>query len=393
MRYLFFICLLSFVGFFSHSSISKKTIPNKVSSATNNNKNYNDIVFQKEEVLKSSGGTKSVIFNSKGSKLYAMNLEGLSVYEFDRESKKLTRQFKFKPHRGIGWDYQTKLPVPSWQEKPVEACFSNEDKILWVSLHNAQGIVPIKIDDNFHCPITWDTSLTKLITITNVDGSSYKIDAPLIKTGLTPKVIAVTNNNNLLVSNWHSKTVSILNINNNSFPFAKLIKDIKVEAIPRGISIDEKSGKSFIAIMGSNSIAVVNNKTWALEKYIKVLANPRHIVLGDDNKMFVSFNCLNQVACINTNTGNTLFSYPTHLNPRSIVLSKNKKFLFVTCYNSNTLDIFKIIDNGFVPMYSLNCPGKPVGIDLYENDNKIEAWVCNYVGGSLKVFTFNKGQL
>ena len=390
MRYLFFISLLSLIGFFSYSSISKKTIVNKIPVAPIGNKNYSDIFFQKEEILQSSGGTKSVVFNSTGSKLYAMNLEGLSVYEFDRERKKLNRQFKFKPHRGMGWDYQTKLPVLSWQEKPVEACFSNNDKILWVSLHNAEGIVPIKIDDNFHCPISWDTSLTKLITITNTDGSSYKVDAPLIKTGLTPKVIAVTNSNNLLVSNWHSKTVSVLNINNNSFPFAKLVKEIKVEAIPRGISIDEKSGKSFIAIMGSNSIAVIDNKTWSLEKYIKVLANPRHIVLGDDNKMFVSFNSLNQIACINTLTGATLFSCPTHLSPRSIVLSKNKKFLFVTCYNSNTLDIFKITDNGFALAYSLNCPGKPVGIDLYEDDNKLEAWVCNYVGGNLKVFTFSK---
>lgn len=41
-------------------------------------------------------------------------------------------------------------------------------------------------------------------------------------------------------------------------------------------------------------------------------------------------------------------------------------------------------------MYSINCPGKPVGIDLYEDDSKIEAWVCNYVGGNLKVFTFEK---
>ena len=373
-------------------SFSKKEFKDAATPKPNNSKDYTNLIFYNEETLKSSAGTKSVVFNSTGSKLYAMNLEGLSVYEFNRENRQLNRQFQFKPHKGMGWDYQTKLAVPSYQEKPVEACFSHNDKILWVSLHNAQGIVPLKIDDDEHCPTSWDTTLSKNLTVTNVDGSKYKIDAPLIKTGLTPKVVAVANyNNNLLVSNWHSKTVSILNINNSSFPFGNVVKNIPVTAIPRGICVDEKLGKSYIAIMGSNSIAVINNKNWMLEKYIQVLANPRHIVLGNNNKMFVSFNTLNQIACIDAVTGATMFASPTHLNPRSIVISKNKKFLFVTCYNANTVDVFKITDNAFAPMYSLSCPGKPVGIDLYEDDNKVEAWVCNYVGGSLKVFTFAKG--
>ncbi len=321
-KLIYLFSILSFLILSFSNKKNKETADFK----PNPHKDYNNLVFLNEENLKSSAGTKSVLFNSAGTKLYAMNLEGLSVYEFNRETKKLNRKFQFKAHKGIGWDYQTKKPVKSWQEKPVEACFSHNDKILWVSLHNAEGIVPIKIDDDFHCTANWDSALTKAITVTNIDGSKYNVEAPLIKTGLTPKVVAVASNNNLLVSNWHSKTVSVLSINNNSFPFASLVKNIKVEAIPRGISVDEKNGKSYIAIMGSNSIAVVDNKTWNLEKYIKVSANPRHIVLGDDNKMFVSFNSLNQVACINTITGTTLFASPTHLNPRSIVLSKNKKF-------------------------------------------------------------------
>jgi len=175
-----------------------------------------------------------------------------------------------------------------------------------------------KIDEDAHCPVTWDTSLIKSITVLNNDGSSYKIDVPLIKTGLTPKVIASVSQNSLLVSNWHSKTVSVLSVDNSKFPFGRNIKNIPVQAIPRGICVDEKAAKSFVAIMGSNTIAMVDNKSWRLEKYIKVLANPRHIVLGQNNQMFVSFNSLNQVACINTQTGATLFSIPTHLNPRSI---------------------------------------------------------------------------
>ena len=38
------------------------------------------------------------------TKLYAMNLEGMSVYEFDQATRKITREFKFKPtqRNGLG---------------------------------------------------------------------------------------------------------------------------------------------------------------------------------------------------------------------------------------------------------------------------------------------------
>src|SRR2546423_6721137 len=49
--------------------------------------NYSDIIFQKKEMLASAPGTKSVLFNSTGTRLYAMNLEGMSVYEFDQATK------------------------------------------------------------------------------------------------------------------------------------------------------------------------------------------------------------------------------------------------------------------------------------------------------------------
>ena len=57
-------------------------------------KPYSDLIYEKEEVLAAAPGTKSVIFNSDGSKLYAMNLEGMSVYEFDQKTRKLIREFK-----------------------------------------------------------------------------------------------------------------------------------------------------------------------------------------------------------------------------------------------------------------------------------------------------------
>jgi len=125
------------------SSPGKDTIPAL--------RSYTSLEYNKKpELLRAAPGTKSVLFNADGSKLYAMNLEGLSIYEFDRASRKVIRQFRFKPTKGTGWDYEKDTTIPSIQEKPVEACLSHHDKILWVSLHNAEGIVRPKI--HLMCP-------------------------------------------------------------------------------------------------------------------------------------------------------------------------------------------------------------------------------------------------
>jgi DNA-binding beta-propeller fold protein YncE len=355
---------------------------------------YDELVYEKTELLAAAPGTKSVLFNSTGSKLYAMNLEGMSVYEFDQPSRKVVREFKFKPTKGTGWDYAKEKPIPSYQEKPVEACFSHDDKILWVSLHNAEGIVPIRVD-SIDANIRKADSVkqrTKKITVV-YPGNAQKdsFDVPLITTGKTPKIISrTTDSKYLLVSNWHSYNVSVLEMDKDKYPYAKVVSTIPVSAIPRGIVVDDKNNKSYIAIMGGASISVVNNSVWMKEDDIMVASNPRHIVMDSTSRLFVSYNRLAKIACVDAVTGNTLFTASTHAQPRTIILSKNQKFIFVTCYSSDYVDVFRINDSNFEKVISLPCKGHPVGVDVFENDDKLEAWVCSYSNGSISVFSFKK---
>jgi DNA-binding beta-propeller fold protein YncE len=362
-------------------------------------KPYSSLHYIKTELVRAAPGTKSVLFNSNGTRLYAMNLEGMSIYEFDQPTRKVIREFKFKRTKGTGWNYEKDQPIPSYQEKPVEACLTHDDKILWVSLHNAEGIVPIWID-----PITsnlsagqagkkiTDDTLEKRITViypgsTNRD--SFAV--PLIKTGKTPKIISKTaDNKNLLVSNWHSYTVSVLQLNKDQYPFARVISTIPVPAIPRGIVVDDKNRKSYVAIMGGASLAMINNDTWKKDTDINVASNPRHIVMDTSGHLFISYNSLGKIACIDAASGNTLFEAATHGKPRTIILSKNQKFLFTTCYSSDTVDVFKINETGFTKIKSLPCKGHPVGVDVFENDKILEAWVCSYSTGSISIFSFRK---
>ena len=343
--------------------------------------------------LPASAGVKSVLFNTAGTKLYALNLEGMSIYEYDRVNKKLLRIFSFRPTKAQGWDYALNKPIAaSFAEKPVEACFSHHDKILWVSLHNAGGIVPILLDSLLSKASKDSVAHSKAVYVSNLE--THKIDTQytaLIKTGIMPKVIAKTHDDKtLLVSNWGSKSLSIVKINDTLYPYGKRFATINLPEVPRGIVIDENSKKSFVAIFGGNKISVISNKTWKIEKNLAVPLNPRHLLLDSSGRLFVSFNTISEIACIQPGTGKLLFKATTHEQPRTIALSKNQKFLFVTCYEGNTLDVFKINPNSLTRIYSIKCPGKPVGVSLYEDKEILEAWVCNYMTGIIKVLQFKK---
>ncbi|POY38482.1 hypothetical protein C3K47_03555 [Solitalea longa] len=358
-------------------------------------RDYSQLVFDTTMVLQSAPGTKSVLFNSDQSRLYALNLEGLSVYEYSRESKQLMREFRFKPSIGKGWNYEDRKEIISYKEKPVEAVISNHDSILWVSLHNNGGITPIFLQDisKMKSVSAPDSLIKKLFVVYETGASPDTIFVPLIKTGNTPKVIAADKKStHLLVSNWHSKNTSVLEINPTVFPYAHLIKNISTGAIPRGVVIDDVHQKSYIAIMGGAQINVLDNKSWDLDTVINVASNPRHIVTDNQGRLFVSYNMLSQIACVDPVSGKTLFTAQTDANPRTIDLSKNCKFLFVTCYKGNKLEVFKIGEKGFTKIYSLKSSGSPVGVDLFEDNDKLEAWVCNYTIGTIKVFIFNKTQ-
>jgi len=355
-------------------------------------KDYDELKYKDKQVLNSAPGTKSVLFNASGTKLYAMNLEGMSVYEFDQVTRKITREFKFTPTRGTGWDYNKSRPIPSFQEKPVEACFSHGDKILWVSLHNAEGIVPIWVNDfSKNNAITSDQQKTKPVTVL-YPGSEKKdsFRVPLIATGKTPKVISRTADSKyLLVSNWHSRTVSVLEMDENVSPYGKVINTIPVSAIPRGIAVDDNNGKSYVAIMGGSTLAVLDNSTWKTDTIMNVWSSPRHVVMDTSGHLFVSYNSLSQIAGIEAASGKQLFTAKTHAQPRTIVLSKNHKFIFVTCYSSDYVDVYKINSDNFENIASLPCGGHPVGVDVFEDNEQVEAWVCSY-SGSITVFNFKK---
>ena len=381
-------CLLIFT-FTSITGVTRElTLPDS---------SYKKLTFCDLESIPSSRWTKSVLFNSAGTRLYTFNLEEMSIYEFESTTRRLTRKFRFEPTPAAGWDYELNKPMPSFAEKPVEGCFSHGDRLLWVSLHNSGGIVAIPMDTTGNPDFLRNTgkpSATGVRVLYIYDSEKQVTDTlsvPFIKTGKTPKVISVTPNNKyLLVSNWHSGTVSLIRIQDSVAPYGKKVKDIRTSEYPRGIAVTGRPLKSYVTNMSSDVISVINNKSWKIERQIQTIRNPRHVIADSLGRLFVSYNTSSQIACLNALNGRILFSSATSANPRTIAISSNNKFLFVTCYEGNTVDVFKINKGSFSRIYSLACPDKPVGVDLREDGERLEAWVCTYEGAFLKIFNFIK---
>lgn len=359
----------------------------------------------KTETVKTGMGVKSVEMSPDGSRVYSMNLEECSVFEFNRKSRKIQRRIVFVRHRGRGFNYKKRVWIRSYQEKPVEAHFTHNGRYLWISLHNAGGIV------------VWDL----LDGVTHVEGRPYKnayyetckVDSPQaispereesgmrkipapgymrkkirllwIKTGSTPKVISSSPDGRyLFVANWHSHSVSVLEIASLNPGDWRVVRVLKTGRIPRGLAVSSDARYLYVAQMGSNHISVVDIAAMKKIHKIVVGVNPRHIVLSD-GFIFSSLNIAGKLIKIDqgwsiVGSANTLPS------PRTIAVSPDGRYVFVVCYNVNYLQVFS--SDSLQPVGRFKSSGHPVGVTIHQSDEFYEVWVGNYSSGTIRIFTF-----
>ncbi|NLY75698.1 MAG: hypothetical protein GX075_10380 [Firmicutes bacterium] len=338
-----------------------------------------------ETINKTSWGVKAILANADGSRFYTANLEGMTVYEYDRATKKILRKLAFIPTPGKGFNYDKNVWFDSYQEKPVEALLTHQGRFLWLSLHNAGGVV------------VWDLTGAETFVegrpfkeawlYETPDGSSKrKIRLLWIKTNTTPKVIAATPDEKyLFVSNWHSNSVSVINIDS---PFPKdwnKIKELGPSPIPRGMVASADSKLLYLGQMGSDYISVIDMESFKRIRTINVGVNPRHLIRFD-NYIYCSLNLGAKLVKIDTTTEKVLQKADTGRSPRTISITKDGKYIFVTCYNADQLQVFDA--DSLKLIGSWESKGRPVAAEVYQEGDLIEVWVGNHTAGTVNVFTF-----
>lgn len=346
-----------------------------------------DIELAGVETLEVGSGVKSILIHPDGKRAYSINLEGMSVYEIDRQSRGILRKLSFVPHRGEGYNYKTKEVIQSYAEKPVEAHFTHNGRYLWVSLHNAEGIVAWDLEGDSFAIMGGEFKEAAVRTYKGKRLEKKRnVKLFFIKTGKTPKIISSTVDGRFLfVSNWHSNTVSVIDIASAEPSGWRKIKDISVR-IPRGLAATPDSALLYIAEMGAEHIIEIDLKTLKRKRRMHVGLNPRHIILSGD-KLYVSLNLDSKLAVLNLSDG-TVKKTDTCVRPRTIAMPRDTDLIFSVCYRGEQLQAFQARDLSLIDSW----PSKshPVGLDVYGPvDGRIEAWVANYSSGTLKIFNFN----
>lgn len=320
---------------------------------------------------------KAVVISPDGSKAYAINLEGMSIIAYDAITKERLWRAAFIPTPAKGWDYTNKKPINSYAEKPVEAAFTQDGKMLWVSLHNGANVVVI--DTEFSTQFKGKT-----LPMRFYQGKSkqYKtIYVKEIKVGHTPKVISVAPNGKFVyVANWHSHNVSV--INPETF---EVIKTVPVVRIPRGIDFSPDSRYGFVANMGSNVISVLDTeKNHKLIKNYFVGLTPRHLVASKDGQyLYISLNREGKVVKFDVAMGKVVQAVFVGSNPRTLALTPDEKHIFVVEYKEKRMSVLDSQTFEVLGTYPTGI--SPVGVAITPNGK--EAWVANYSVSTLEVFS------
>jgi YVTN family beta-propeller protein len=206
-----------------------------------------------------------------------------------------------------------------------------------------------------------------------ISTSTLKIDQ-VIKVGLVPKFLTVTPNGNyLLVSNWCSFALSIVDIAK-----AKEIARLPMGgAYPRGLAVSPDSKTAYVAVMGSDDVVKVNLTTLKVEGSFVVGDNPRHLVMSPNGRfLYVSLNGPGDVVKVNLADDHVIATAHTGVEDRSLAISTDGRSLYVVNYDSNTITKLRASDLHVLQTFPTGV--HPIGITYDATTGDV--WVAVYSG-------------
>ncbi len=312
---------------------------------------------------------KSVVHSGTGL-FFAQNMMyNHSITVYDRQYNLL----KTIPDQVKLSDYGYTKYLGTQQGAPVEAAFSPDGQTAWVSNYQMYGAgFASNADDQCSPEQTQDPSY-----LYRIGTQTLSIDRA-VQVGSVPKYVATTPNNRyVLVSNWCSWDVSVIDPQQN-----KEIKRIQLGPYPRGIAVDHASQTAYVAVMGSYDIATINLQDFSVNWLRDIGHSPRHLNLDPKGKyLYATLNGEGQVAKIDLPSKAVVGKAATGSAPRSMAISGDGEFLYVVNYDLDTVSKVRTSDMAIAQTVSVN--SAPIGI-TYDNQTH-QVWVACY-SGSIQVF-------
>jgi YVTN family beta-propeller protein len=268
-----------------------------------------------KKIIRGGLSPKSVVHSGAGL-FFAQNMmyrHTITVYNRDYELIK-TINDKIKPK-----DFGIDTIEGSLTGSPVETAFSHDGKYAWVSNYNMSGNKFINPGCDECYAKTYDDSY-----LYKINTESLEVEK-IIPVGSVPKYVAVSPDNKyVLVSNWSSGDVSIVDVEK-----SKEIKRINAGRFPRGIVVDSKSKYAYVTVMGSIHVMKIDLVDFTTSWIKNVGGGPRHLcITSNDSTLYVSLNTEGKIAKINLHDG-SIEKLACGGSPRSMVMTPDDKFIYV----------------------------------------------------------------
>lgn len=207
--------------------------------------------------------------------------------------------------------------------------------------------------------------------------------------GKWSKVIKYHPDKLLFVSNWHSNDISVIDIKNFSAPRVTAI--VKCGISPRGIDITQDGKRVFVTCFYSGGLCVFEYDQVARKlKLVKTILPPerlpapshmRHVTIGG-KYAYISDLGRNVVYKLNITTLEYADTFPVGASPNTLVLSKDKKYLAVSCRDSNMIAILKT-STGCIRTV-INTGELPTGLDFVQKANgRFDIYNTNFADDSI----------
>lgn len=249
---------------------------------------------------------------------------------------------------------------------PVEAVWTKDGQYAYVSNYDVAGV-------GFGNPGRDDCS--------PMPGNSfvYRFNAETmawdqaIRVGAVPKFVELSpDDSTLLVSNWCSKTVGIVDTAR-----AEQIAEVPVNAAPRGIAILPDNRTAYVTAQYAGELYKIDIEAQTSEKVMDGLTRPRHLNLSPDGQwLYLTQYQVDRIWKMDAETLEIVAEVNPGEEPRSAILSPDGSALYVVNYDEASMS--KIRTSDMTVMQKMSTDAYPIGITYEPMTHTV--WVACYSG-------------
>lgn len=167
-----------------------------------------------------------------------------------------------------------------------------------------------------------------------IDAGTLEVTAE-VKVGHNPKFMVIDEARGLLyVSNWSTRTVSAVDL-----AARRVDHTLHTGRRPRGMAL-LADGTLLVGAMWDHRVQVYAPGSTRPDREFDACENPRHLVLSPDQaRLYVSCSGDRLVRWFDPATGEVLGEAPTGLNPRTLDVSRDGRWVAVADFSGSTISV------------------------------------------------------